>query len=229
WFSQMEDIVENHIISADVRDFPAPFNRHGEILEGRSILAKKADVFPVECIVRGYLSGSGWKSYRETGSVCGIELPAGLRESSRLPRPIFTPSTKAAEGHDENISFDQCVETAGRREAGMLRDYSIKIYERARDIALKKGIIIADTKMEFGMLDGRMMLIDELLTPDSSRFWSVEGYREGAGQDSFDKQIIRDALIAMGWDMRPPAPKLREEVLSKATARYKEILNILTS
>ncbi len=229
WFRQMADIIENHVISAEVSDFPPPFDSYGELLAGRSILAKKADVFPVECIVRGYLSGSGWKSYRETGSVCGIELPAGLRESSRLPRPIFTPSTKAAEGHDENISFDQCVETAGRREAGMLRDYSIKIYERARDIALKKGIIIADTKMEFGMLDGRMMLIDELLTPDSSRFWSVEGYREGAGQDSFDKQIIRDALIAMGWDMRPPAPKLREEVLSKATARYKEILNILTS
>ena len=229
WFRQMEDIIENHIISADVSDFPAPFNRHRELLEGRSILAKKAGVVPIECIVRGYLSGSGWKSYRESGSVCGIELPAGLRESSPLPRPIFTPSTKAAEGHDENISFGECEKTVGTKEAGMLRDFAIRIYEKARDIALKKGIIIADTKMEFGMLGGRLILIDELLTPDSSRFWSVKTYREGTGQDSFDKQIIRDALVDMGWDMKPPAPRLPEEVLSKATARYKEILKTLAS
>ncbi len=229
WFRQMEDIIENHVISPEVSDFPPPFDSHAGLLAGRSILAKKADVLPVECIVRGYLSGSGWKSYTQTGSVCGIKLPPGLRESSRLPEPIFTPSTKAAEGHDENISFDRCAAILGSERAGMLRDFSLRIYERAREIALKKGIIIADTKMEFGMLGGRMVLIDELLTPDSSRFWSVEGYREGAGQDSFDKQIIRDALVGMGWDMRPPAPRLPEDILSKATARYKEILNILTS
>ncbi len=229
WFRQTEDIIENHIISTDVADFPAPFNRHRELLEGRSILAKKARVLPVECIVRGYLSGSGWKSYRETGSVCGIKLPAGLKESSKLPEPLFTPSTKAEQGHDENISFEECQKTAGATEARMLKDYSLKIYERARSMALKKGIIIADTKMEFGTLDGRLILIDELLTPDSSRFWSVQGYREGAGQDRFDKQIIRDALISMDWDMRPPAPRLPEEVLLKATARYREILKTLTS
>ncbi|MDA8088521.1 MAG: phosphoribosylaminoimidazolesuccinocarboxamide synthase [Nitrospiraceae bacterium] len=229
WFRQTEDIIENHIISADVKDFPPPFNRHRELLEGRSILTKKAQVLPVECIVRGYLSGSGWKSYRETGSVCGIKLPEGLKESSRLPEPIFTPSTKAAEGHDVNISFEECQRTAGTREAGLLKDYTLKIYERALSIAAKKGIIIADTKMEFGLMDGRIILIDELLTPDSSRFWSAQGYREGAGQDSFDKQIIRDALLAMGWDMLPPAPRLPEEVLLKATERYREILKTLTS
>ena len=229
WFRQTEDIIENHIISADVKDFPPPFNRHRELLEGRSILTKKAQVLPVECIVRGYLSGSGWKSYMETGSVCGIKLPEGLKESSRLPEPIFTPSTKAAEGHDVNISFEECQRTAGTREAGLLKDYTLKIYERALSIAAKKGIIIADTKMEFGLMDGRIILIDELLTPDSSRFWSAQGYREGAGQDSFDKQIIRDALLAMGWDMLPPAPRLPEEVLLKATERYREILKTLTS
>ncbi|MDA8089787.1 MAG: phosphoribosylaminoimidazolesuccinocarboxamide synthase [Nitrospiraceae bacterium] len=229
WFRQTEDIIENHIISTDVSDFPQPFRAHRELLEGRSILAKKASVIPVECIVRGYLSGSGWKSYKETGSVCGIKLPPGLKESSKLPVPIFTPSTKAAEGHDMNISFEECERTAGTKEAGMLKDYTLKIYERARSIALKKGTIIADTKMEFGLLDGRIILIDELLTPDSSRFWSVEGYREGVGQDSFDKQIIRDALSAMDWDMQPPAPRLPEEVLLKAAARYKDILKTLTA
>lgn len=229
WFRQTEDIIENHVISAEVADFPAPFNSHPELLEGRSILAKKTTVLPVECIVRGYLSGSGWKSYKQTGSVCGIKLPSGLKESSRLPEPVFTPSTKADEGHDVNISFEECQRTAGTREAGLLKDYSLKIYERARSIAAKKGIIIADTKMEFGLLDGRIILIDELLTPDSSRFWSAQGYREGAGQDSFDKQIIRDALSAMDWDMTPPAPRLPEEVLLKATARYREIFKTLTA
>ncbi|MDA8168310.1 MAG: phosphoribosylaminoimidazolesuccinocarboxamide synthase [Nitrospiraceae bacterium] len=229
WFSQMEDIVENHIISADVRDFPAPFNRHGEILEGRSILAKKASVLPIESIVRGYLSGSGWKSYREDGTVCGIKLPAGLRESSRLEPPIFTPSTKAAEGHDVNITFEECKRTAGPENAEKLRDLSIRIYEKARRIAEAKGIIIADTKMEFGLIDGRMILVDELLTPDSSRFWSKETYREGAGQDSFDKQIIRDYLLGTGWDMRPPAPRLPAAILEKASARYKEIHKILAA
>ncbi|MDA8388908.1 MAG: phosphoribosylaminoimidazolesuccinocarboxamide synthase [Nitrospiraceae bacterium] len=227
WFSQMRDIIENHVISAEVSDFPPPFNGYAELLGGRSILARKAGVIPVECIVRGYLSGSGWKSYRQSGSVCGIGLPPGLKESSRLPAPIFTPSTKAAEGHDENISFDQCVQAVGPDTAGALRDYSIRIYDRARDTALNKGIIIADTKMEFGVSGGGIILIDELLTPDSSRFWSAADYREGQGQDSFDKQIIRDALTGMGWDMRPPAPRLPREILSKAASRYGEILQIL--
>ena len=228
WFRQMGDIIKNHVISAEVSDFPPPFNGYPELLGGRSILAMKAGVVPVECIVRGYLSGSGWKSYRQSGSVCGIGLPPGLKESSRLPVPIFTPSTKAAEGHDENISFDQCIEAVGRDTAEALRDYSLRIYERARETALQKGIIIADTKMEFGVLPGGgIILIDELLTPDSSRFWSAADYREGRGQDSFDKQIIRDALTGMGWDMRPPAPRLPEEILSKTASRYKEILGIL--
>ena len=228
WFREMGGIIKNHVISSDVSDFPPPFNRYGELLDGRSILALKARVIPVECIVRGYLSGSGWKSYREAGSVCGIPLPPGLKESSRLPEPIFTPSTKAAQGHDENISFDQCAEIVGQETAKKLRDYSIGIYEQARDIALKKGIIIADTKMEFGVLPGGgIILIDELLTPDSSRFWSAADYREGQGQDSFDKQIIRDALAGMGWDMKPPAPRLPEQILSKAASRYEEILRIL--
>ena len=228
WFREMGGIIKNHVISAEVSDFPPPFNDYPELLGGRSILAVKTRVVPVECIVRGYLSGSGWKSYRQSGSVCGIALPPGLKESSRLQNPLFTPSTKAAQGHDENISFDQCVEAVGLETAKKLRDYSIGIYERARDIALKKGIIIADTKMEFGILPGGgIILIDELLTPDSSRFWSVKDYREGQGQDSFDKQIIRDALTGMGWDMRPPAPRLSERILSKAASRYEEILKIL--
>lgn len=229
WFRQVEDIIKNHILSADVKDFPAPFNQHAALLDGRSILAKKASVFPVECIVRGYLSGSGWKSYKENGSVCSIKLPAGLKESARLDPPIFTPSTKAAEGHDENISMEQCAHIAGNNYAQKLKEISLAVYEKARSIASKKGIIIADTKMEIGLLEGEMILVDELLTPDSSRFWSAANYKEGAGQDSYDKQIIRDYLLSTTWNMKPPAPRLPAEILEKASRRYKEILNILTS
>ncbi|MDA8155057.1 MAG: phosphoribosylaminoimidazolesuccinocarboxamide synthase [Actinomycetota bacterium] len=229
WFRQVEDIIKNHIISADVKDFPAPFNQHAALLEGRSILAKKASVFPVECIVRGYLSGSGWKAYKESGSVCAIKLPSGLKESSRLDPPIFTPSTKATEGHDENISMEQCAHIAGANYAPRLKEISLAVYEKARSIAAKKGIIIADTKMEIGLLDGEMILVDELLTPDSSRFWSAAAYKEGAGQDSYDKQIIRDYLLSTTWNMKAPAPRLPAEILEKAAGRYKEILDILTA
>ena len=229
WFRQVEDIIKNHIISADVKDFPAPFNQHAALLEGRSILAKKASVFPVECIVRGYLSGSGWKAYKESGSVCSIKLPPGLKESARLDPPIFTPSTKATEGHDENISMEQCAHIAGANYAPRLKEISLAVYEKARSIAAKKGIIIADTKMEIGLLDGEMILVDELLTPDSSRFWSAAAYKEGAGQDSYDKQIIRDYLLSTTWNMKAPAPRLPAEILEKAAGRYKEILDILTA
>lgn len=227
WFKVMEDLVENHLISARVPDFPAPFNRYGELLEGRSILVKKANVVPIEAIVRGYLSGSGWKSYRKTGTVCGIKLPDGLLESSALHPPLFTPSTKAQEGHDINISFEEAKEIAGAQVAEKIKELSLKIYEKARLLALEKGIIIADTKMEFGLVGDKIILVDELLTPDSSRFWSQQGYREGAGQDSYDKQIIRDALIETGWDMTPPAPPLPPEVLEKASKRYQEIHRLL--
>lgn len=229
WFRQMEDIIQNHIISAEVSDFPEPFKSHRDILSGRSILAKRATVLPVECIARGYLSGSGWKSYLEDSTVCGVKLPPGLMESSRLPAPIFTPSTKAAEGHDRNISFEEAEKIVGGKIAEELKKYTLEIYSRASAIAALKGIIIADTKMEFGMRDGKVILIDELLTPDSSRFWSGAGYAEGRGQDSYDKQIIRDYLIGTGWDFKPPAPKLPPEVLEKAAGRYGEILAILSS
>ncbi|MDA8173162.1 MAG: phosphoribosylaminoimidazolesuccinocarboxamide synthase [Nitrospiraceae bacterium] len=229
WFRQVEDIIKNHIISADVKDFPAPFNQHAALLEGRSILSKKASVFPVECIVRGYLSGSGWKAYKESGSVCSIKLPPGLKESARLDPPIFTPSTKATEGHDENISMEQCAHIAGANYAPRLKEISLAVYGKARSIAAKKGIIIADTKMEMGLMGGEMILVDELLTPDSSRFWSAAAYKEGAGQDSYDKQIIRDYLLSTTWNMKAPAPRLPADILEKAAGRYKEILDILTA
>jgi phosphoribosylaminoimidazole-succinocarboxamide synthase len=229
WFRQMEEIVENHVLSANVEDFPAPFSRHKDLLEGRSILARKAKVFPIECIVRGYLSGSGWKSYQKDGTVCGIRLPEGLVESSRLDPPVFTPSTKAEEGHDINISFEECERIAGSEDAMKLKGLALAVYEKARSIAGKKGIIIADTKMEFGLVNGRIILVDELLTPDSSRFWSAALYKEGASQDSYDKQIIRDWLLSTSWDMRPPAPRLPIEIIGKASARYKEIFDILAS
>lgn len=229
WFKQMEDIVENHLISADPADFPDVFKAHGGMLAGRSVMVEKASVLPIECIARGYLSGSGWKSYQENGTVCGIKLPAGLKESSRLPEPIFTPSTKAAEGHDINISFEECQKIVGPKWAGILKDLTLKIYIKASEIAEGKGIIIADTKMEFGMARGKIILIDELLTPDSSRFWSKRNYKEGFAQDSYDKQIIRDYLLTLDWDMKPPAPHLPPDIMEKASRRYRDILGILTS
>lgn len=228
WFKEMEGIISNHIITARVEEFPQEINKYRDLLKGRSMLVKKAIPFPVECIVRGYLSGSGWKEYKEKGSVCGIRLPEGLMESSRLEQPIFTPSTKAEEGHDINISFDEMVGILGNETAEKLRDLSLSIYLRARDIAEKKGIIIADTKFEFGYLNDNIILIDELLTPDSSRFWSLKDYRVGQGQDSYDKQIVRDYLLTLNWDKRPPGPHLPDEIIRKTSERYRQILKILT-
>jgi len=227
WFGQVKDIIENHIVATEVKEYPLVLHKYRDVLEGRSMLVKKAGPMPVECIVRGYLSGSGWKEYKEKGTVCGISLPQGLVESSRLTGPIFTPSTKAEEGHDINISFDKMKGMVGDETAGRLKDASLRIYTRARDIAEKKGIIIADTKFEFGMHDGRLILIDEVLTPDSSRFWSMKNYEPGKGQDSYDKQIIRDYLLTLDWDQTYPGPVLPDHIVEKAIERYREIYRII--
>lgn len=228
WFNQMKDIIENHIVATDVKDYPEVLHKYKDILEGRSMLVKKAKPMPVECIVRGYLSGSGWKEYKESGTVCGIKLPDGLVESSRLDEPIFTPSTKAEEGHDINISFDETRKIVGEDKANKLRDVSLNVYKKAREMAEKKGIIIADTKMEFGLYNDELILIDEILTPDSSRFWSMKDYAPGKGQDSFDKQIVRDYLLTLDWNQTYPGPKLPDDIIEKTAARYREILGILT-
>ncbi len=229
WFSMMEDIIPNHIISTDVSDFPDQCRKYAEILEGRSMLVKKAKPLPVECIVRGYLAGSGWKEYQAKGSVCGIGLPAGLRESDRLPDPVFTPSTKAELGdHDENIPFDSMVQLCGKDLAEQAREATLRIYGKARDIADGKGIIIADTKFEFGVFDGRLIIIDECLTPDSSRFWPKESYRPGGPQPSFDKQFLRDYLETLDWNKKAPAPPLPEEIVRKTSEKYREALSKLT-
>lgn len=229
WFGQVKDIIENHIVATDVKDYPSILNKYKNILKGRSMLVKKAKPMPVECIVRGYLSGSGWKEYKEKGTVCGIKLPEGLVESSRLDEPIFTPSTKAEEGHDINISFDKMREMVGDDAAERLRDVSLRVYKRAGELAEKKGIIIADTKMEFGIYENKLILIDELLTPDSSRFWSAKGYQPGKSQDSYDKQIVRDYLLTLDWNQTYPGPELPDEIIEKTAVRYKEILAILTN
>ena len=228
WFRQVADLIENHIVATEVDDFPAPLRAHRAILEGRSMLVKKAAVLPVECIVRGYLSGSGWKEYQKSGTVCGIALPAGLVESSRLEAPIFTPSTKADAGHDVNISFEQMAKIVGDDMSARLRDAALAVYGRCRELAGRRGIIIADTKMEFGLFEGRLILIDELLTPDSSRFWSARSYEPGRGQESWDKQIVRDYLLTLAWDQTYPGPVLPDEIVKKAAARYQEIYEILT-
>ncbi|MCM2357344.1 MAG: phosphoribosylaminoimidazolesuccinocarboxamide synthase [Geobacteraceae bacterium] len=229
WFRQVEDIIPNHIISTEVRDFPAECQKYGDVLEGRSMLVKKARPLPVECIVRGYLSGSGWKDYRATGAVCGITLPAGMVESDRLPEPIFTPSTKAELGeHDENISFEKTVELVGAETAGKIRDTTIAIYNKARDIADGKGIIIADTKFEYGIYNGELIIIDECMTPDSSRFWPKDGYQPGGPQPSFDKQFLRDYLETLDWGKSAPAPPLPEEIVRKTGEKYMEALMRLT-
>lgn len=228
WFRQMEGIIKNHIVATEVRDYPAICRKYEDQLEGRSMLVKKAKPMPVECIVRGYLSGSGWKEYQKSGTVCKMKLPEGLVESSKLPDPIFTPSTKAEEGHDVNISFEEMVEIVGREAGEKLRYVSLKVYTRARDLAEKKGIIIADTKFEFGMFNNELIFIDEVLTPDSSRFWSANTYQPGKGQDSYDKQIIRDYLLSLDWDQTYPGPVLPDNIVEKAIARYKEIFDIIT-
>lgn len=228
WFNIMKEVIANHLVSSDVKDFPAVCRSAKDVLEGRSMLVKKAKPMPVECIVRGYLSGSGWKEYKKSNTVCGIELPGGLSESAKLPEPIFTPSTKAEEGHDINITFGETKRIVGNEMAERLRDISLEIYKKAQAMAEKKGIIIADTKFEFGLLDDQLILIDEILTPDSSRFWDVKAYEPGRSQDSYDKQIVRDYLLTLDWDQRPPGPQLPEAIIEKAAARYREIMDILT-
>ncbi|MEK6689666.1 MAG: phosphoribosylaminoimidazolesuccinocarboxamide synthase [Nitrospirota bacterium] len=228
WFRQMNDIIPNHLVSTDVKDFPSICHRYSDVLEGRSMLVKKVNPLPVECVVRGYLSGSGWKEYREKGTVCEIRLPEGLIESSRLEYPIFTPSTKAEDGHDINISYEDVKRLVGNEIAVKLRVLSLRIYSKARDIGEKKGIVIADTKFEFGLNNNELLLIDEILTPDSSRFWSVKTYEAGRSQDSYDKQIVRDYLLTLNWDKRPPSPELPDEIVEKTAKRYQEIFEILT-
>jgi phosphoribosylaminoimidazole-succinocarboxamide synthase len=228
WFSQTEDIVRNHLISTDVKDFPASCRPHAAVLEGRSMLVRKSAPLPIECIVRGYLTGSGLKEYRATGSVSGIKLPPGLTEASRLPEPIFTPSTKAEIGeHDLNIDFTGVVKLVGQDVAEKVRSYTLAVYRKACEIAEPKGIIIADTKLEFGIFDGQVILIDEVLTPDSSRFWPKNGYQVGVAQKSFDKQFVRDYLLSLTWDQKPPAPILPEDVVQKTGEKYLEVLRLL--
>lgn len=228
WLEQLKDVIGNHLISADVADLPEQFKPYADYLRGRFMLVKKAEMFPVECIVRGYLAGSGLKEYQQQGTVCGIELPEGLVNSSKLPEPIFTPSTKAEIGdHDENISFERCAQILGEDAATQLRDLAIKVYSVARDHAAENGIIIADTKFEFGVIDGQIILADEVLTPDSSRFWPAEGYQEGSVQPSYDKQYVRDWLRA-NWDMQGDAPHLPADVLEGTSKRYQEAFQIIT-
>jgi phosphoribosylaminoimidazole-succinocarboxamide synthase len=230
WFDVIKDIVPHHLITTDVDQFPAVCRPHRAKLEGRTMLVKKCLPAPVECIVRGYLAGSGWKEYQTTGGVCGIPLPKGLVEASRLDQPIFTPSTKAPVGaHDINISFDDMIGKIGKNRAERMRDASIAVYSRAREIAEKKGIIIADTKFEFGIAGDEIILIDEVLTPDSSRFWPMDGYTPGTTPDSFDKQFVRDYLVNLPWDMKSPPPELPPEIVQKTQEKYREALRRLTS
>lgn len=228
WFKKFADIVPNHLVSIDTADFPAEYAEYADYLAGRSMLVKKAEPIMVECIVRGYLTGSGKKTYDEDGTVCGIKLPEGLVEASKLPEPLFTPSTKAAIGdHDESISYERCVELVGEDIASQLRDLSLKIYTAAAEYAATRGIIIADTKFEFGIIDGKVTLIDECLTPDSSRFWPADTYEEGKVQPSYDKQYVRNWLKA-NWDMTGDAPHLPAEVIEGTSARYREAYEIIT-
>jgi phosphoribosylaminoimidazole-succinocarboxamide synthase len=223
WFDMTKGIVPNHIISTDVRDFPEECRSYQEILRDRSMLVVKTQPLPIECVVRGYLSGSGWEEYRKTGEVCGIQLPKGLAESSKLEEPIFTPATKEEIGlHDENITFERVETIVGKELAQRLKFLSLAIYKKARDFAEGKGILIADTKMEFGVKDGRLLLIDELFTPDSSRFWPKDDYRPGGSQKSFDKQFLRDYLLSIRWNKNPPAPQLPEEIVRKTRGKYLE-------
>jgi phosphoribosylaminoimidazole-succinocarboxamide synthase len=229
WFELLADVVENHLLSTDVADLPEQFAPASDYLAGRFMLVKKATVFPVECIVRGYLAGSGLKEYQRQGTVCGIRLPAGLVESSRLEQPIFTPSTKAEIGlHDENISFERMAEIIGERDAAELRDKALAVYSAARDHAATRGIIIADTKFEFGTIDGRITLVDEVLTPDSSRFWPADTYEPGKSQPSFDKQYVRDWLETSGWDKTPPPPTLPADVVEATSAKYIQAYELIT-
>ena len=228
WFDKFADIVPNHLVSIDPADFPEEFAEYRDYLAGRAMLVKKAQTIPIECIVRGYLTGSGKKTYDENGTVCGIQLPEGLTEASKLPEPLFTPSTKAEiGGHDENISFERCCEIVGEDIAAQIRDLSLKIYKAAAEYAATRGIIIADTKFEFGVIDGKVTLIDECLTPDSSRFWPAASYEEGKIQPSYDKQFVRNWLKA-NWDMTGETPHLPAEVIDGTSERYREAFQIIT-
>jgi phosphoribosylaminoimidazole-succinocarboxamide synthase len=228
WFARMKHILNNHVLSSDaLSSFPGS-EKHAEALSRRSMVVKKAQPIPFECVVRGYLAGSAWKEYKATQSVCGLALPAGLKESAQLPEPVFTPATKAESGHDVNVSFDDMEEALGRETASVLREKSIEIYLEASDYAARRGIIIADTKMEFGFCNDGIILIDELLTPDSSRFWPADGYAPGRTQQSFDKQYVRDYLESTGWDKRPPAPRLPAEVVANTSRKYIEAYERIT-
>jgi phosphoribosylaminoimidazole-succinocarboxamide synthase len=225
WFNLLKDVVPNHVLSAT--DFPAPFDSHKDDLAGRSMIVRKAQPLPIECVVRGYVSGSGWKDYRVTGKICGIALPVGLRESDRLPQPIFTPATKAAVGHDENISFEQAASLVGKELAERVRAISLEIYRRASAYAEPRGILLADTKFEFGVLNNDLIWIDEALTPDSSRFWPAAQYKPGGPQPSFDKQFVRDYLERIQWSKTPPGPELPPEVVAATRAKYREVYRFL--
>ena len=229
WFGELETIVPNHLVTTDVPDMPEALHAHEAVLAGRSMLVKRLQMFPVECVVRGYLTGSGWKDYQRTGAVCGHELPKDLPESVKLEQPIFTPATKAEEGHDENIDFETTVKIVGQDVAEKLRDISLALYAHARDYAAERGIIIADTKVEFGVdAQGRIVLGDEVFTPDSSRFWDASVYKEGESQQPLDKQLVRNWLDEQGWNREPPAPLLADDVVSSVSATYRDIYERLT-
>jgi phosphoribosylaminoimidazole-succinocarboxamide synthase len=228
WFEFLKDTVPSHLVTADVSRYPAEIRAYADQLRGRSMLVQRAEMFPVECVVRGYLSGSGWKEYKASGSVCGIKLPSGLRESEQLPEPIFTPATKATTGHDENISFEHMTQLVQAEDARQLRDLSLEIYKKAADYARQKGIIIADTKFEFGRTAAGITLADEVLTPDSSRFWPADKYEPGMSQQSFDKQYVRDYLEEIHWNKQPPAPALPAEVARRTSEKYVEAYRQLT-
>src|SRR5215813_2965045 len=227
WFEFLKNVVHNHLVTARVEEYPEPLKKYSEQLRGRSMLVNKAEMINIECVVRGYISGSAWKEYRTDGTVCGIKLPSGLRESAKLPEPIFTPATKALSGHDENISFEEMCKHTGREMAEQLRDLSISIYRKAADYAAGRGIIIADTKFEFGETDRGLTLADEVLTPDSSRFWPADKYQPGRAQESFDKQFVRDYLESIQWNKQPPAPALPDDVARKTSEKYIQAYTIL--
>ncbi len=229
WFDFLEDIVPNHLLTTDVDEMGPEIAPHAEVLRGRTMLVRRAQAIPAECVVRGYITGSGWKDYQASGRICGIAIRSGMRQAEPFDEVLFTPATKAESGHDENIDFETFVELVGRKQAEALRNLSIGIYGSARDHARERGIILADTKFEFGLIDGRITLIDEVLTPDSSRFWDVQEYEIGISPPSFDKQIVRDWVKASGWDGEPPAPELPPDVVSRTAARYQQALERLTS
>jgi len=228
WFDYTRNVIDNHMITTDVSKYPAEFSKHVEELQGRSMLVRKVDMVEAECVVRGYLEGSGLKEYKATGSICGVKLPDGLKQCEKLPEPIFTPTTKAKEGHDESVTFEELANRIGSELAAKLRDISITLYNKACSHAESKGLILADTKFEFGMIDGNLVAADEMFTPDSSRFWAMDEYEPGKPQKSFDKQFVREYLESLDWDKRPPAPELPEDVVKKTEAKYIEAYERIT-